>query len=94
MFVLHTGLLRRRALESQHATQDKVFEEPELLQQGLDPLIFRPVLISVLFQLQLSLFVLPEAFQQLLTFLLKRYDASLKVLTLAGALLLLCEPGA
>ena len=66
----------------------------ELLQQGLDPLIFRPVLISVLFQLQLSFFVLPEPFQQLLAFLLKRCDATLKLLALAGALLLLFEPGA
>ena len=65
----------------------------ELLQQGLDPLIFRPILVPFLFQLMLSFFVLSKPFQQLLTFLLKRCDATLKVLTLAGALLLLFEPG-
>ena len=66
----------------------------KLVQQCLDLLIFCTVSIPILFQLQMSFFVLSQPFQQLLTFLLKRSDAGLKFLALAGALLLLFEPGA
>ena len=64
------------------------------LKQRLDALILLTVLIAFLFQLELTFLVLAQSFPQLLPFLLEWCDAILKSLALAGALLLLFEPGA
>ena len=60
----------------------------ELFQKSLDALILSAVLVTILFQLTLTLLVLAQAFLELLLFLLQRLDGAQQVLSSPGALLL------